>query len=664
MSAFLIGYMLVAIIILILLNVFLSRRKQAKRQQQQSESDCIQPSENKDQWAAPVSYEKRSVDDSKEQTKPFNIETQLDHSFTEFVDDHDKEETPFEDIRGLSRRRRHELQKQNEESRALIPKETKDVSMIKHDDQLSDTRNDASQQANAATDHLDGIKKGPIITVIILGAFVAILNQTLINVALPHMMTDLNITANTAQWLTTGYMLVNGVLIPITAFLMESFSTRKLFITAMSLFSIGSIICAVSPDFSVLMAGRVVQASGAGIIMPLMMNVLLSIFPPEKRGAAMGMVGVAMIFAPAVGPTLSGYIVENYTWRILFYIVLPIAIIDIIIAVIWLKNVTRLSYPKFDIWGIVFSTLGFGGILYAFSEAGNNGWDSAKVLASLVIGIVSLLLFIWRELTIEVPMLEFRVFKYGGFALATAISAVITMAMFAAMILVPIYLQNIRGFTPLQSGLLLLPGAILMGIMSPVTGIIFDKIGARWLALVGLTITGVTTFQFSHLTSATTYTHMVVLYSLRMFGMSMLMMPIMTSGLNSLPRRLNSHGTAMSNTMRQVAGSLGTAFLVTVMTNRTTFHLGNYSNVMTSNNVSFASHFQQLGHQLANVMGLPAQAGQQVMGMLIYAKAAEHSAISGINDAFLVATVLVGVAFILSIFIKRTSPPDEGSQPK
>ncbi|QAA21464.1 DHA2 family efflux MFS transporter permease subunit [Sporolactobacillus terrae] len=503
-----------------------------------------------------------------------------------------------------------------------------------------------------------------IILVLILGAFVALLNQTLMNVALPKMMTDLNISTNTAQWITTGYMLVNGVLIPITAYLMETFTTRKLFISAMVLFSLGTLVCALSPNFIILMGGRVIQATGAGIIMPLMTNVFLTIFPPEKRGGAMGLMGVAMIFAPAVGPTLSGYIVEHFTWRLLFWIVLPLGIVDVFLAITFLRNVGRRSFPKLDLLGIILSTIGFGGILYAFSEAGNNGWDDAAVLVTLIVGIISLILFVWRELHLDTPLLNLRVFQYKIFTFTTIVNILVTMAMFAAMILLPIYLQNIRGFTPLQSGLLLLPGALLMGVMSPITGMLFDRIGSRPLAVAGLAVTIITTWGFAHLSDATTYGWIMFLYTARMFGMSLLMMPIMTEGLNNLPRELNSHGTAMSNTMRQVAGSLGTAFLVTVMSNRTTFHIGDYANQVASSNHPFMQQLQSSSLSLAASGHVSAVQGQQTVMQLLEMKVQQLATIQGINDAFIVATLLTIVAWVLSFFIKRATPPQQNTDLK
>ncbi|MEC0093559.1 DHA2 family efflux MFS transporter permease subunit [Paenibacillus macquariensis] len=479
--------------------------------------------------------------------------------------------------------------------------------------------------------NLDNIKKGPIVVALMIGAFVAFLNQTLLNVALPSIMNDLKIDATTGQWLTTGYMLVNGVLIPVTAYLISRFTTRQLFISAMSLFTIGTLICGLSPNFGILMVGRVIQASGAGIIMPLMMVVFLNIFPIEKRGAAMGLMGMSMILAPAIGPTLSGWIVENYDWRVLFYIILPFSAISTLIGVFFLKNVTKVTKPKFDMLSIVLSTIGFGGLLYGFSDAGTDGWGSTMVLSCLVVGTLSLILFVWRQMTSKSPMLEFRIFKYKMFTLTTIINCLITISMYAGMILLPIFLQNIRQFTPMESGIMMLPGAILMGIMSPITGKIFDKVGARWLSVIGLLITVVTTFEFTRLTDATTYTHMILIYTIRMFGMSLMMMPIQTAGLNQLPQSMNAHGTAMSNTLRTIAGSIGTAILVTVMTTQT------------------KSHATDLA-----VAGGVSPSDKEAMAHIV-----TESTIHGINQAFLIATSLAVVALVLAFFIKKTKPAIE-----
>jgi EmrB/QacA subfamily drug resistance transporter len=499
----------------------------------------------------------------------------------------------------------------------------------------------------------EDLHRGTIVMVLVVGAFVAILNQTLLNVAIPHLMTAFNASADTIQWLSTGYMLANGVVIPLTAYLIARFTTRQLFITAMILFTVGSFVCSIATGFPMMLVGRVIQASGAGIMMPLMMTVILNIYPPEVRGKAMGTIGVPMFFAPAVGPTLSGWMIEHWSWRLLFYVVIPIAILDIILAFVFLRNVTETTKPKFDFAGVVTSTIGFGSLLYGFSEAGNKGWGDAIVLGSIVLGIVFIILFVVIELTSKRPMLNLRVFKVGMFSLSAAVSSIVNMAMFGGALLVPIYVQNIRGYSPLESGMLMLPGALLMGAMSPVSGALLDRIGIRPLAVVGLLITALTTWQFAQLNMQTTYHHIMVLYTWRMFGMSFIAMTIMTSGLNHLPRHLNSHGTSSANTVRMVAASLGTAFLVTIMTNRSTLHLSQYQNTMSLTNPTLHLYINQFGAQIGQMLGQSAQVGQTVATDLLYSQAVQLSTVKGINDAFMVATGLTVLALILSLFMRN-----------
>jgi len=280
------------------------------------------------------------------------------------------------------------------------------------------------------------VRTAPIFSVMFIGAFVAFLNQTLINIALPQIMNHLQITADMADWLTTVFMLVNGIVIPITAFLIERFSTRQLYIASMGFFTAGTLICAISPGFTALLIGRIVQAAGAGILFPLITNVIFTVFPMEKRGGAMGMLGVALNFAPAIGPTLSGWIVQNYSWRVLFYIIFPIALINLVLSIFLVKNVSETGRPKLDSLGVILSTFGFGGVLYGFSIAGSKGWGSMEVVASFIVGGAALAFFIWRQFTVNHPILDFRIFRYPMFSLTTVINVVVTMAMYSGMILI------------------------------------------------------------------------------------------------------------------------------------------------------------------------------------------------------------------------------------
>lgn len=472
-------------------------------------------------------------------------------------------------------------------------------------------------------------KKGPILFIMILGAFLSTLNQTIMSVATPELMIDFNISATTAQWLTTGYMLVNGILIPMTAYFMQRFTTRQLFQSSMWIFLAGTIVSALATNFPVLLTGRMIQAAGAGIIMPLLMNVILTLFPPEKRGAAMGMVGFAIIFAPAIGPTLAGYIMENYEWEMMFYGMIPLAVLVIICGHIYLKNVSEQIAAKIDILSVILSTLAFGTLLYGFSRAGSAGWSSNEVLASFVVGMISLGLFTWRQLTSHNPLLDLRVFKYNMFSLTTIINISVTMVMYADMMLLPLYLQSARGYTAIESGLLLLPGALVMGFLMPVTGKLFDRYGAKWLSIIGLIITIATTVGFINLTDSTSYTYLVLMSTGRRIGMALLLMPIQTAGLNQLPSRLNAHGTAISNTIRQVAGAVGTSLLVTVMTDRTKTHLTDMMSTATS-------------------------AVNQKQMIL-------EATIQGINDAYVVIIGIAVIGLLLSFFIKRVEQGSEES---
>src|SRR5699024_4292904 len=286
---------------------------------------------------------------------------------------------------------------------------------------------------------------------------------------------------------------------------------------------------------------------------PLMQTVFLLIFPVNKRGAAMGYIGLVISFAPAIGPSLSGWITATYSWRFLFLLIFPLAIFMIVIAYFIMRNVTKLSYPRLHIPSILLSSIGFGGLLFGFSNAGNYGWGSEETIIPLVVGAIALTIFILKQLRMKHPMLEFRVFKFRTFTIATIVGMITFLGLIGAETLIPLYMQNMRDFTAFESGLVLLPGALISGLMSPITGRILDRIGARSLSIVGLTIVTGASLAFGFLGIARTLMFMIVTYAVRMFGFSMVMMPVTTAGLNQLPPKLIPHGTAMNNTMRQIA---------------------------------------------------------------------------------------------------------------
>lgn len=408
-----------------------------------------------------------------------------------------------------------------------------------------------------------------LVLVLIIGSFCTVLNGTLLSTALPSIMKDFNISTATAEWLSTAFLLVNGVMIPISAWLINRFGSKKMYLTAMSTFFIGTLTAALAPNFQTLLAGRIIQGLGVGVTMPLLQTIMLSIFPADKRGAAMGTVGIVIGLAPAIGPTLSGWVVDNLSWRYLFSIIAPIAGIVVILAAFLVKDVLPTKDEKIDIFSVATSTIGFGSLLYGFSEAGNKGWTNPEILAFIFVGIIFVILFGIRQLKMDDPFLDITVFKHFEFSLAAILSGVTNLAMVGIEMVLPLYIQNLRGESAFHSGLILLPGALMIGIMSPITGRIFDRYGARKMAITGMTLLTLGTVPFMFLTENSSFLMIIILYAIRMVGVALVMMNVTTSGMNSLPLDKISHGTAVNNTFRQVLSSIGTAILVSVLTTTT-----------------------------------------------------------------------------------------------
>ncbi|HDD2291041.1 TPA: DHA2 family efflux MFS transporter permease subunit [Staphylococcus aureus] len=622
-TTFIISYIVLALIIVGVINLLLIRsRRKAKRQQKEQHFATRQSNQSKfkasdldrttDQSSQHTAREEARIDNQDNQNQvSLNKQTEgSEQNQASFTDNNESDEEVY-----AAKNPKSEEYKVNEK----IKKEHKNFIFG------------------------EGVSRGKILAALLFGMFIAILNQTLLNVALPKINTEFNISASTGQWLMTGFMLVNGILIPITAYLFNKYSYRKLFLVALVLFTIGSLICAISMNFPIMMVGRVLQAIGAGVLMPLGSIVIITIYPPEKRGAAMGTMGIAMILAPAIGPTLSGYIVQNYHWNVMFYGMFIIGIIAILVGFVWFKLYQYTTNPKADIPGIIFSTIGFGALLYGFSEAGNKGWGSVEIETMFAIGIIFIILFVIRELRMKAPMLNLEVLKFPTFTLTTVINMVVMMSLYGGMILLPMYLQNLRGFSALDSGLLLLPGSLIMGLLGPFAGKLLDTIGLKPLAIFGIAVMTYATWELTKLNMDTPYMTIMGIYVLRSFGMAFIMIPMVTAAINALPGRLASHGNAFLNTMRQLAGSIGTAILVTVMTTQTTQHLSAFGEELDKTNPVVQDHMRELASQYG---------GQEGAMKVLLQFVNKLSTVEGINDAFIVATIFSVIALILCLFLQ------------
>lgn len=419
--------------------------------------------------------------------------------------------------------------------------------------------------------------KTMLVVLLLVGTFCTILNQTILSTAFPTLMKAFSIDTPTVQWLTSGFMMVNGVAIPVSAWLSSRVNTKWLYLGAMTVFEIGTIMSFMAPNFGTLLAGRLIQALGVGVTMPLLQTIMLTIFPPEKRGAAMGLSGIVVGLAPAIGPTLSGWILINYSWRDLFGMIIPIVAVVIILGLFFMRPLLPTKKSGIDVLSLILSTIGFGSALYGFSEVGTDGWGSTTVISTLIVGFIFIALFVWRQLVMEKPFLDIRVLRNSKFTIATILSTITMMALVGFEMVLPLYLQIIRGMNAFHSGLSLLLGALMMGVVSPFAGSIFDKYGAKKLITSGLLILIVGTIPFAFITEDTSIAYVVLLYAVRSFGMSLVMMPATTYGMNALATDKLNHGTAVNNTIRQVGASIATAVLVSILSNVTNNHMPAHS---------------------------------------------------------------------------------------
>lgn len=407
-----------------------------------------------------------------------------------------------------------------------------------------------------------------VIGLLLGAAFVVILNETTMAVALPALMADLHVEAQTAQWLTTGFMLTMAVIIPITGFVMNRFTTRQIFIAALGLFSVGTTMAALAPSFGPLLLARVVQASGTAIMMPLLMTTILVLVPAQRRGQVMGLISVVISMAPALGPTISGVILRYSHWRTIFWVMLPIALVMLVIGAIRMKNVGEQTDKPIDLISVPLSAIGFGGLVYALNKIGAEG-QLPVMIGSFAVALVALGLFVWRQLSLTQPLLDLRTFGYRNFTVGLGVMMIGFMALMGVFLVYPIYLQQVRGLDTQDAGLLMLPGGLAMGVLGPVIGRLYDRFGARRLVIPAAISMTVWVFALSMLTSTSTPVGILLaMHVLLSLSLSFMFTPIFTTALGDLPPQLYADGSALVGTLQQVAGAAGSALLVTVMAER------------------------------------------------------------------------------------------------
>ncbi|MFT3877398.1 MAG: MDR family MFS transporter [Propioniciclava sp.] len=439
---------------------------------------------------------------------------------------------------------------------------------------LASAGSDAARAADAAASAV-GKAQNPhrsIIAILLVAAFVVILNETTMNVALSNIMADFGITERLAQWLTTGFMLTMAVVIPITGWLLDRLPIRALFTAAMTLFSLGTALCAVAPVFELLLAGRVVQASGTAIMMPLLMTTIMRLVDPKHRGAIMGTISMVISVAPAVGPTLSGVLLQLGSWRLIFATMLPIALSMLALGLWKLRNAGETKNTPLDVWSVLLTVLGFGPLIYGLSMFGDANAPFWEAPLAVGIGLAGLIGFVARQLALQksdAALLDLRTFTYPTFTIALLMMALAMMALFGTIIMLPLLLQRSYGMEPLHVGLMMLPGGLAMGVLGPIVGRLFDRFGPRPLVIPASFVVLAVFLFFSTLAPSTPWWAVTAGHVAMSLSFAFVFTPLFTVALGSLPKRFYSHGSATVGTVQQVAGAAGTALFVTVFAMQT-----------------------------------------------------------------------------------------------
>ncbi|MBS4175091.1 DHA2 family efflux MFS transporter permease subunit [Bacillus sp. FJAT-49736] len=399
---------------------------------------------------------------------------------------------------------------------------------------------------------------------LLVAGFVGLFSETALNIALGDLSKVFHASATTIQWLATAYFLTLGILVPVTGILMQKYTTRQMFLTAILLTIIGTILAAVAPAFGFLLAGRIIQAAGLAINLPLTQNVIFTIFPPHKRGGAMGIMGLVMLAGPALGPTLAGLIIDTLSWHWIFWVTIPFLLFSLMFGLLYLPNVNEVRQVSIDGLSVILSTIGFGGIVYGVSIAGDLGWTSTTVIGTIIIGLAALLLFGLRQTKMEIPMMNLNAFRYPLFVLGVVMGFITFFNMLSMLVILPMYMQIALLIAAFTTGLILLPGSLLNCILAPSIGRLFDKYGPKAVITPGTILVAIGYFIYAQFGTNTALWMMVVTHIVMMLGVGAVLANVQTNTLNSLPKQYYPDGIALTQTIQQVAGAIGIAVMVSI----------------------------------------------------------------------------------------------------
>ncbi|MDI3329020.1 MAG: DHA2 family efflux MFS transporter permease subunit [Alicyclobacillaceae bacterium] len=501
--------------------------------------------------------------------------------------------------------------------------------------------------------------------VVILGAFVAILNNSLINVALPQLMNVFGASTDEIQWVLTGFMLASGIVVPVSGYVGDRYGYKKSYIGSILVFVVASLLCAFAWNTESLIAFRVIQGLGGGLLMPLSMSIVYKVVPRHQIGLALGIWGIAAMVAPAVGPTLSGYLIEYFSWRLLFLLNVPVGVLAVICALFLLRETETDQSLAFDRLGFVLSTVGLGALLLALSKGHTEGWTSQYIVNLFVISFFALALLVWVETGRREPLLDITLLKNPVFLISTITSSLVMIGLYGGIFLTPLYLQNIQGLSAVQTGLLLMPQALAMALMMPLAGRLFDKIGPVPLGLLGVGILSAMTYELHRLTLDTPNHWLRWVLVIRGIGIGLSMMPLTTSGMNAVRPDQIGRASALGNVIRQVAASFGIAVLTTILQQRQALQGARIAESVTVDSGAAAQTQAALAAALAQggVDPATAQGGAlELLGLLVQ----KEAAVRAIADTFLFSSVPLFLALPLIVFLRAKKPAQAtagGSRP-
>ena len=490
-----------------------------------------------------------------------------------------------------------------------------------------------------------------VLGIVVLGTFMSILDSTVVNIALPKLISVFSTDVHGAQWVLTAYLLALAIVIPLTGYLQETYGGKRIYMITVALFTIASALCGFAWSLNVMIFFRVLQGLGGGLIMPLGMSLLLREFRPEERGTALGIFGIPVMLGPAIGPTLGGYLVQYVDWRFIFFINIPIGIFAVFAASRVLRETPRQNTGKLDVWGVALVALGSGSLLLGIGNGPAEGWNSPAVVGEIVIGLAALIAFVVVELRTKQPLLELRLFQSYNFSLSVFVTLIVQVALFGAIFLLPLFLQTLRGMGAMETGMLLIPQALTVAVVMPIAGRIYDRFGARVLLITGMTLLAYSTYRFHTLSLTTSNQEIIGNLILRGLGMGLAMMPAMTSSMNAVPRQLIPRATALTNALQRIAGSFGTAIMATVLTTRQTFQFAVAAQTVTATSPGVQLTLAQ-AHLLPGLQHLSAAATQQLGVRLLTGQVASLAAVHAIDDTFFVAALFCIPAIAVSFFIR------------